>query len=329
MHITAAADSNSAAGAFVVESAPKFAAGVFSYAVEIPNDAGVAWLTPRAPDGRTVAIGPAGRRGVAVAAGAQAAVVLARPGEVARVEVKVTATVGAATSENSYIYVIRRAGDPPGPPVSAELLPGPFDLEFIWGAPSDSGETFANYRARWRVVGAPARGRVPARAPGAWQPDADGRDTGLARRTIIANLQPGTTYEAQVRAFSTAGLAGQWSPPVSASPRAFTFDVDGSGASDSNDSILVGRYLIGVRGAALTGGLTLPDGADAGEIAAGISVGVRDNRFDVDRDGRSSAQDGIMIMRYAFGVTSGAGLTEGQTNEDAANVAETIGDLQQ
>ena len=329
MHITAAADSNSAAGAFVVESAPKFAAGVFSYAVEIPNDAGVAWLTPRAPDGRTVAIGPAGRRGVAVAAGAQAAVVLARPGEVARVEVKVTATVGAATSENSYIYVIRRAGDPPGPPVSAELLPGPFDLEFIWGAPSDSGETFANYRARWRVVGAPARGRVPARAPGAWQPDAEGRDTGLARRTIIANLQPGTTYEAQVRAFSTAGLAGQWSPPVSASPRAFTFDVDGSGASDSNDSILVGRYLIGVRGAALTGGLTLPDGADAGEIAAGISVGVRDNRFDVDRDGRSSAQDGIMIMRYAFGVTSGAGLTEGQTNEDAANVAETIGDLQQ
>ena len=75
-------------------------------------------------------------------------------------------------------------------------------------------------------------------------------------------------------------------------------------------------------------GATAPTpGNTALNITGKLSTGVGDNGFDVDSDGRRSAQDGIMIMRYAFGVTSGAGPTERQTNVDSASVAAYIGHL--
>ena len=241
---------------------------------------------------------------------------------------RVSSIRGGKTETVSYVYALTRPGAPLGPPSGFSVLAGAFDLELAWAGPSGGGEV-REFRVRWRTAGVDASGNTPATEPGAWQPSAEGVSTRLAKRRVIGNLQPGTAYQAQVRAVDTAGELGQWSAPLTETPRSFTFDVDGSGASDTTDSIIVGRYLIGVRGSALTAGQTLPDGADLEEITGKLSVGVRDNHFDVDRDGRSSAQDGIMIMRYSFGVTSGAGLTAGQTNEDAANVAETIGDLQQ
>ncbi|MDA7962901.1 MAG: fibronectin type III domain-containing protein, partial [Gammaproteobacteria bacterium] len=315
-----------------LQSVPPFAVATLSYAVEVPNTANAVHFTPIVSPGRSITIGLAGTRNPpAVAGGARSAAFALEPGASARVEVTVTATAGGLSANSVYVYVLTRAGDPPGPPSGVSANPGTFDLEVSWGAPAASGgdANYSEYRVRWRTVGTPASGRTPGTPPGAWQPNAEGRKVGLAGQTVIRGLTPGTVYEAQVRAVNSRGLAGQWSAPVSDSPRSFTFDVDESGTSDITDGILVGRYLIGLRGAAVTDGQTLPEGMTTGKINGNISVGVRDNRFDVDRDGRSTAQDGIMIMRYSFGVTSGSGLTAGQTNEDAENVAGAIEALQQ
>ena len=308
-------------------SVPAFSTENFAYTADIAEDASVVYLTPRAAEGHEITIGKAGASNPTVASGSRSAAISLAAGETANVEVQVSSTRAGKTVTVSYMYALTRGG-PPGPPSGVTVLPGTFDLEVAWGEPASGGK-LREYRVRWRTAGTDAVGNTRATAPGRWLPNDTGRSAALNRQMIITGLTPDTAYEAQVRAINVRGVAGQWSAPVGDSPRQFTFDVDGSGASDTTDSIIVGRYLIGVRGSALTDGQTIPDGADLEEITGKLSAGVRDNGFDVDRDGRSSAQDGIMIMRYAFGVTSGAGLTEGQTNEDAASVADNIGDLQQ
>ena len=308
-------------------SVPAFATDVFAYTADIAEDAAVVYLTPRAAEGHEITIGKAGASNPTVASGSRSAAISLAAGETANVEVQVSSTRAGKTVTVSYMYALTRGG-PPGPPSGVTVLPGTFDLEVAWGEPASGGK-LREYRVRWRTAGTDAVGNTRATAPGRWLPNDAGRSAALNRQMIITGLTPDTAYEAQVRAINVRGVAGQWSAPVGDSPRQFTFDVDGSGASDTTDSIIVGRYLIGVRGSALTDGQTIPDDTDLEEITGKLSAGVRDNGFDVDRDGRSSAQDGIMIMRYAFGVTSGAGLTEGQTNEDAASVADNIGDLQQ
>ncbi|MDA7962952.1 MAG: fibronectin type III domain-containing protein, partial [Gammaproteobacteria bacterium] len=253
-------------------SVPAFSADVFAYAVEVAEDAGVVWLTPRAADGHTITIGKVGARTPpAVASGARSAAISLAPGATERVEVRVSSTRGGKTETVSYVYALTRPGAPLGPPSGFSVLAGAFDLELAWAGPSGGGEV-REFRVRWRTAGVDASGNTPATEPGAWQPSAEGVSTRLAKRRVIGNLQPGTAYQAQVRAVDTAGELGQWSAPLTETPRSFTFDVDGSGASDTTDSIIVGRYLIGVRGSALTAGQTLPDGADLEEITGKLSV---------------------------------------------------------
>ncbi|MDA7969849.1 MAG: YDG domain-containing protein [Gammaproteobacteria bacterium] len=105
------------------------------------------------------------------------------------------------------------------------------------------------------------------------------------------------------------------------------FDADENDTVDGVDGLLIARYLLGLRGAALVANLENVDqDATADSIAAKITAA--GSKLDVDRNGggKANAADGIMIARYFLGVTEGPGLTFGQSSEDAANVARNIAD---
>ncbi|MDA7961525.1 MAG: fibronectin type III domain-containing protein [Gammaproteobacteria bacterium] len=105
----------------------------------------------------------------------------------------------------------------------------------------------------------------------------------------------------------------------------FSLDVDESGAEDGRDGILIARYLLGVRGAAL------PDkqsaaGADA--VEAEIKAGADTKLLDVNADGNADGDDGILVARYMFGLR-GAELVAGFSDLDADAVAAKIAELTQ
>ncbi|MDA8014204.1 MAG: cadherin-like beta sandwich domain-containing protein [Gammaproteobacteria bacterium] len=104
---------------------------------------------------------------------------------------------------------------------------------------------------------------------------------------------------------------------------AFTLDVDESGARDARDGILIARYLLGVRGAALTQGQSA---AAFGELEPEIKIGADNMFLDVDGDGDADGDDGILIARYLFGLR-GAELTAGFSGLDAAEIAANIAGL--
>jgi len=106
-----------------------------------------------------------------------------------------------------------------------------------------------------------------------------------------------------------------------------TFDanVDEIGAAaDWKDGVLVARYLLGLRGAALRKDLTTADGLTA--ATANIAKGMNAGAFDVDGDDKTTAADGIMFARYMLGVRGDA-LIAGMTEVAAATVAAKIMEL--
>ncbi|MGR3912927.1 MAG: fibronectin type III domain-containing protein, partial [Gammaproteobacteria bacterium] len=87
--------------------------------------------------------------------------------------------------------------------------------------------------------------------------------------------------------------------------------LDGAAGAHAADGLLVARYLAGARGADLGAGLGLTDEA----VAAAAAVIARNMPLlDVDGVNGTTMADGIMIARYFLGVTSGAGLTDGQAD---------------
>jgi len=315
-----------------LNGSPRFAGGTFSYEFTAPYAASAVHLTPRAAAGRSITIGVRGGSANAVnSASRSAAIVPGAPGSRTVVEVRVAATRGALRSNVTYLYVLKRNAAPPPtpglpePPSNVRTLPGTQDLGLVWGAPGD-GQSYSAYRVRWRTLGMPAVGRTPGQAAGDWQPEAGGGGARLTRYTI-SGLTTGTTYEAQVRAVNSLGNAGYWSQPVQAAPREFVFDVDASGGdADGTDATYIARYLLGLRGEAVTAGFNV-SAAQTESIIAGIVVGLISNEYDVDNSGATTAADGIMIMRYLLGVT-GAALTAGQSIAAPADVQTAIDNLQ-
>ena len=83
--------------------------------------------------------------------------------------------------------------------------------------------------------------------------------------------------------------------------------------SPSTDGTLLLRYLLGLRGTALTAGAT---GTNARRSAAQIITHIETylTLFDVDGDGQTRAlSDGVMIVRRMLGL-SGSALTSGAKN---------------
>ena len=82
----------------------------------------------------------------------------------------------------------------------------------------------------------------------------------------------------------------------------------------ASDGVLLLRYLLGYRGAALVAGATSPGARrDAAQIAAHVTANL--TRFDVDGDGQTVAMtDGLMILRRLLGISDAAVITRGAKN---------------
>ncbi|MDA8023287.1 MAG: fibronectin type III domain-containing protein [Gammaproteobacteria bacterium] len=129
----------------------------------------------------------------------------------------------------------------PGPPRNIRISTGDHTLTVKWDKPS-GGAPVGSYSLRWRPVNVTNETEVSTRNDATLFP--------------ISGLQPGTTYEVQVAARNAAG-PGTYSPvrqaatkPVSAS----TLDINEDGAINAADGILLSRFALGVRGAALVKG---------------------------------------------------------------------------
>jgi len=103
---------------------------------------------------------------------------------------------------------------------------------------------------------------------------------------------------------------------ISVIAHAFALDINADGKIIGHDGILIARYMLGVRAAALT---DPQRDVDAEVVASRAADGVRAGNLDVDGDGEMNGEDGIMLTRYLLGLR-GAALTDGLAATDHAAV---------
>ena len=84
-------------------------------------------------------------------------------------------------------------------------------------------------------------------------------------------------------------------------------DLDVSGAADFEEGAVIMRYLFGLRGDALTAGLSTLS-LSAAELESKIAKLVSDGVLDVDGNAGTTARDGAIIARYLLGVTEAESL---------------------
>ena len=84
-------------------------------------------------------------------------------------------------------------------------------------------------------------------------------------------------------------------------------DLDVSGAADFEEGAVIMRYLFGLRGDALTAGLSTLT-LTAAELEAKVAALVSDGVLDVDGNAGTTARDGVIIARYLLGVTEAESL---------------------
>ncbi|CAJ2376287.1 MAG: exported hypothetical protein [Arenicellales bacterium IbO2] len=100
-------------------------------------------------------------------------------------------------------------------------------------------------------------------------------------------------------------------------------DVDFSGGADGTDGALIARYLFGLRGAALSEGLSPAGGLAGAGLEARLQALLDDDVFDVDGNAGTTGRDGIIIARYLLGVTEAASLVKGQAAASGADAVKT------
>ncbi len=223
-----------------------------------------------------------------------------------------TAQVAAVNAIGDGAWSEPRTGTPrgkPGAPQNTAVTPGRARLHLSWSPPeNDGGDAITAHRARWRL--ADDNGR-----PGAWElsgPFAASYGNFYA----ITGLANGATYEAQVAAVNVHG-ASEWSGAQRGVPQAwYGLDMDGAGGVTWRDGALIVRYLLGMRGAALTAGLT---SAPPQTPEANIQASLDNDNLDMDGDGDTTVADGILLARCLLGVLGDA-LIAGQTHATASAV---------
>jgi uncharacterized delta-60 repeat protein len=101
-------------------------------------------------------------------------------------------------------------------------------------------------------------------------------------------------------------------------PLTCTLNVDANQAIGfTTDGVLIVRYLLGLRGAALTNGASGPNPGRTGQL---LEDHLASLNLDVDGDGQALAMtDGLLMLRALLGLT-GTALTQGATNAAHPNV---------
>jgi len=182
-------------------------------------------------------------------------------------------------------------GDPVAPPALplAEGGTAPYTYA-LTGLPSG-----LNFDADTRAIsGTPATSGTPTAA--------------ATPRTEVYTL----TYEAIDS--TSAKITVRFSVTIVA--HAFDLDINADGSVTAHDGILIARYLLGVRAAALT---APQRNADHDAVASRAADGVRTSDLDVDGADGVNGEDGIMLARYLLGLR-GAALTDGLAATDHAAV---------
>ncbi|MDA8002654.1 MAG: fibronectin type III domain-containing protein, partial [Alphaproteobacteria bacterium] len=118
--------------------------------------------------------------------------------------------------------------------------------------------------------------------------------------SLVFPLEIATTYTA------TDSAATPVTDQLEFTMRVVTFDLDldaaagdATAAATAQDGIITARYLLGVRGAALLQGQS---GGDVAAHEATLKDGVDSNALDVDGDGDSDGDDGVLLARYLLGL---------------------------
>ena len=108
-------------------------------------------------------------------------------------------------------------------------------------------------------------------------------------------------------------LGGEIAQNLQARFDAETFNVNNVNATNAEDGILIARYLLGVRGAALADGVT-----GTWQVVEQNVAGLSEEELDADGSGEVTAADGILIARFLLGA-HGRGLIAGQNHDETAD----------
>ena len=101
-------------------------------------------------------------------------------------------------------------------------------------------------------------------------------------------------------------------------------DLDVSGDATFEEGAFIMRYLFGLRGDALTAGLSTLSGANLAALGQRVDALIAAGTLDVDGNAGTTARDGVIIARYLLGVTEAASLVAkfgDETNADDALAA--------
>lgn len=102
------------------------------------------------------------------------------------------------------------------------------------------------------------------------------------------------------------------------------FDVNADGNRDARDGLIMARYLLGIRGAALLDGIDNTGALRATPTAITTYLDSIKNSLDIDLDGRwTLATDGVLLVRYLLGLR-GTALTSGATGSNAFRTAPAL-----
>ena len=142
---------------------------------------------------------------------------------------------------------------------------------------------------------------------------------------------------------STVGIGTEWldvsyggrvssAQFVVYSPPVVSIDIDGSGSYRAlTDGLVILRYLIGLQGAPLVAGITAPSATPIDASATTAKLDKMLAQLDVDGNGRPDAADGLLIVRYLFGLRGAALISgvigQGAIRETAAKVETYIQSL--
>ena len=226
-------------------------------------------------------------------------------------------TVTGLTNGNTYnCSVVATNGVGPGA-ASATVAVTPVPLTCAPGTWSVSGAAPCTAAAPGYFVANAGAMMQSACVPGTYQP-ASGQTACLPAQAGFYATGPAATAQLPCALGSTSGAG------AAVCTRLPLLNIDDSDAPDiyspSTDGTLLLRYLLGLRGAALTAGaLGTNARRNAGQIDTHIATYI--TVFDVDGDAQTRAlTDGVMILRRMLGL-SGSALTAGAKNSSRTDDA--------
>ncbi|MGR3983768.1 MAG: cadherin-like beta sandwich domain-containing protein, partial [Gammaproteobacteria bacterium] len=212
------------------------------------------------------------------------------------IEVVVTAQ---NADKRTYTLRITREAGKPGLPKNLKVAAGNAKLLVTWEAPDDeNGAPVSGYKIRWRIPSGADFG-APVEVSGT--------------AYTILRLAAGN-YKVQILAVNLKG-DGQYSDSQDGRVHTYSADVDDSGEVNAPDGIMLARYLLGVRGAKLVEAQS-GDG-NAGKVEENVQHGIALDVLDIDGDGDTDGNDGILLARYFAGLRGEALIANLGLEQDA------------